>query len=323
MTLGTLSGFDVDADDFVLEGARLGRRDRLLVAGQREAVEIILGETVLLRDHLRTHELAPLDAGVLLLEAGRFVVTQPFLHVEHRGRPHRHAAHAFHAGGNDHVLRSAHDGLRGELDRLLRRTALAIDGDRGHAFAQMLAGEYCIAPDLHRLLAALTDTAHDDVVDRLGFQPAAFHHRIERCRGEIDRVYSGKAATAAAAGSADGFDDIGFGHRHPHYRFLNRTVCVSPPYVNVKRSARLCFPDVSNGAADAQFPPSRRCDLRTTPSASNLPKCNKSFAFGASLKAHASFHWREWICFSSIDDCGCHIPPRGSLEIRPQGSVDQ
>ena len=67
-------GFDLDADDFGLEGARLGRLDRLLVARQRKAVEVVLREAVLLRDHFRAHELAPLDAGIFLLEAGRLII---------------------------------------------------------------------------------------------------------------------------------------------------------------------------------------------------------------------------------------------------------
>ncbi len=92
----------------------------------------------LMRDHFRAHELAPLDAGVLLLQAGRLIIAQTFLHVEHRGRAHGHAAHALDTRGDDDVLRAAHHRLRGELDRLLAGAALAIDRDRRNTLAQML-----------------------------------------------------------------------------------------------------------------------------------------------------------------------------------------
>ena len=49
------------------------------------------------------------------------------------GRAHRDHAHALHAGGDDQVLGAGHDALRGEVDRLLRRAALPVDGHAGHA----------------------------------------------------------------------------------------------------------------------------------------------------------------------------------------------
>ena len=166
--LGAFGGLDFHRHDLALEGAGLGRGNRAFVAGEREAIEIVLGEAVLLDDHLGAHELAELDAGILGLQLGRHVVAEAFLHVEGGVRAHRHAAHAFHAAGDHHILHAAHDGLRGELDRLLAGTALTVDGDGGGGLRQVLCGQHAHAADLHRLLARLRDAAGDDVVDRLG-----------------------------------------------------------------------------------------------------------------------------------------------------------
>ena len=133
-----LGRIDLDTDDFPVECARLGGLNRFLMTGKGEAIKIVLRKTVLLRNHLGTHELAPLDAGIFLLQTRRLVVTQALLHVEHGGRTHRHPAHAFDACCDHDILRTAHHRLRGELDRLLAGAALAIDRDRRNTLAQML-----------------------------------------------------------------------------------------------------------------------------------------------------------------------------------------
>ncbi len=130
--------------------------------------------------------------------------------MEHRGRAHRHPAHALDAGSDDAILRSAHHRLRGELDRLLARSALAVDGDRRRALAQMLGREHRVAPDLHRLLAALADATHDHIVHGLGIDPAALDDGIERSGRKVDGVDTGKASASFSPGGTDGFDDIGF-----------------------------------------------------------------------------------------------------------------
>ena len=76
----------------------------------------------------------------------------------------------------------------------------------------MLGRQHRVAPDLHRLLAALADAAHDDIVDGLGIDPAALDHSIKRSCGKIDRMDAGEPPSAFAPGGADGFDDIGFWH---------------------------------------------------------------------------------------------------------------
>src|SRR3546814_19402476 len=48
------------------------------------------------------------------------------------------------------ILRARHHRLRGELDRLLRRTALAVDRHRGDRVGE-LRGEHRVAADVHRL----------------------------------------------------------------------------------------------------------------------------------------------------------------------------
>src|SRR3546814_9001377 len=66
------------------------------------------------------------------------------------------ARHALDTRGDHGVLRAREHRLRGELDRLLRRAALAIDRHRGDAFGQA-RGEHRAAPDLKALLAARSE----------------------------------------------------------------------------------------------------------------------------------------------------------------------
>ena len=92
-----------------------------------EAIKIVLRKTVLLRNHLGTHELAPLDAGIFLLQPGRFIIAQTFLHVEHRGRAHRHAAHQLDATGPDLNLQPLGPSVQSVLHELLENRGRALD----------------------------------------------------------------------------------------------------------------------------------------------------------------------------------------------------
>ena len=91
------------------------------------------------------------------------------------------------AGGDDHVLGAAHHRLGGEMDRLLRGAALAVDGDRRDADRQ-LRGEHRVAADVEGLLAGLADAAHDDVLDRGRVDAGALDQGVEHLRGQVGRM---------------------------------------------------------------------------------------------------------------------------------------
>ena len=207
----TFGGFDIHADDFLVERARLGRGNRLQVAIISEPVEIVLGEAVLLDDHLGAHELAEVDTRPLRLDPVGLVV-EAFLHVQRDVGAHRHAGHAFNTAGDHHVLRSAHHGLGCKLDRLLAGAALAINRHRRGRLREQLARQHAHAANLHRLLARLTDAAGHHIIDGLGIDPAALDEGVERLGQQIHRVHPGQTPAAAAASGADRFDDIRSAH---------------------------------------------------------------------------------------------------------------
>ncbi|PAV67822.1 hypothetical protein WR25_02692 [Diploscapter pachys] len=203
---------DHDGHDFVTKGTGLRRCRGTPMALQRVAVEHLPVEAVFRCDHLRTAELAELgdpkprgdtlaygpDAQALLLVQG------------HVGE-HRHAAHAFGPSGDDDVLGTGHDRLRSELNGLLRGSALTIDRDRWDAVRQ-LGSEDHVSTERERLFACLGDATHDDVLDRRGVDAGAIEEAIENRGAQIGRMHTGEATIAAAAGSADGFNDIGIDH---------------------------------------------------------------------------------------------------------------
>src|SRR3546814_17006106 len=102
-----------------------------------------------------------------------------FLHNRRRDAARRHARHACDPAREHDILRARHHRLRGELDRLLRRTALAVDRHRGDRVGE-LRGEHRVAADVHRLLTALRNAAGDDVVDRLGVEVVAVDRKSTR-----------------------------------------------------------------------------------------------------------------------------------------------
>ena len=71
------------------------------------------------------------------------------------------------AGDHQVVVAGRHPG-GAEVDRLLGRAALAVDGRGRHAPAADPADTHGVAGDVGALLTHLADAATDDVVDALG-----------------------------------------------------------------------------------------------------------------------------------------------------------
>ena len=113
-----------------------------------EGVEVLAGEAPLVgdqlgRDALR-HEAADRRRSGRR-PSGR---TGSRLAVGHRGA-HRHAGHDLDAGGDDDVVGAGDHALGGEVGRLLRRAALAVDGGAGHRLGEA-GGEHGVAADVER-----------------------------------------------------------------------------------------------------------------------------------------------------------------------------
>ena len=100
--------------------------------------------------------------------------------------------------------------LRGEVDRLLRRAALAVDGDAGHALGQPRR-QPRRTRDVEGLRADLADAAHDHVVDRLGVDPGTLRSSSARARrGRPDAPPP--AHPSPADRGTDRPDDVRLGH---------------------------------------------------------------------------------------------------------------
>ena len=84
--------------------------------------------------------------------------------------------HDLDAGGDDDVVGAGDDALGGEVGRLLRRAALAVDGGGGHRLGEA-GGEHGVAADVEALVADLHDAAHDHVVDERGIEVVALDER--------------------------------------------------------------------------------------------------------------------------------------------------
>jgi len=97
------------------------------------------------------------------------------------------------------------------MGRLLRRTALTVDGGRRDRLGPA-GGQHRVAPDVERLRPDLHHAAHDDVVDERGVEIVALGERLEGLGGEVDRVPARELSVALASGGADGVDDDCGGH---------------------------------------------------------------------------------------------------------------
>ena len=114
----------------------------------------------------------------------------------------------------DDVVGACDHALGGEVERLLRRAALAVDRRRRDGLGE--AGrEDGVAADVHGLITDLHDTAHDHVVDECRVEVVAGDERFQHLGREVGGMPGGKFAVSLATWSADSVDDDGGSHgRH-------------------------------------------------------------------------------------------------------------
>src|SRR5207342_3402296 len=205
----------VDDDDLAVESTANRGGSRFAVARQCEGVEFLAAKPMDLRHHLGAGELAELLDPVAALDRLRpWTDADARLHrQDHRGS-HRHPRHAFHPGGDYHILGAAHHCLRSEVQGLLGATALPVDADRGNAVGQVGRHDH-VAADVEALLADLANAADDHIFDHGGIDSALHDQCIEHGRAEIRWVPFAQRPAAPPARGAQRLDYIGFGHQLP------------------------------------------------------------------------------------------------------------
>ena len=195
---------NVDGDDLALEASLGGRLGRAPVALGGEGVEVLAGDPPLVGDHLGTDALVLQSAHRLVASQDAWTEGEPRVLADRR--THGHPAHDLDAGGHDDVVRARHDSLGGEVQRLLGRATLAVDGGRGHRFGPARR-EHDVASDVEGLLAHLGDAAHDDVVDERRVEVVAARERAQRLGRQVDRVPVPQFPVALTPRGANGIHD--------------------------------------------------------------------------------------------------------------------
>ena len=166
----------------------------------------VRGQIPLLRDHLR---------GDALVERETVIAGKRFRPVRHAGGARgaqRHPAHHLDAAGHHDVLLAGHHGLHGEVQRLLARSARAVDRGAGDVLGPA-RGQHRVAADVARLVADLGHAAPHHVVDDVGVHAGALGEFVEHHGRQVGGVLVGQSAVALADRRAHGSDDDGF----PHY----------------------------------------------------------------------------------------------------------
>ena len=168
-----------------------------LVGTFRERVARCPIQPVLVRHHLRAHELAVEAAGPEpSLRRVRIGLAEALRQIGH----HRHGTHGFGATRDDEVLLAAHYRHGREMDGLLGRTALSIDRCAGHTRRQR-GGKHHVAPEIGCLRANLANAAEDHIVDQRRVEVAArdpLHQAIDARRPELGWVHLRNAPVALA-----------------------------------------------------------------------------------------------------------------------------
>ena len=94
------------------------------------------------------------------------------------------------------------------MQGLLGRAALPVDGGARHRLGEA-GGQDRVAGHVEGLLAALADTAEDDIVDRRRVEVVALDEGAEDFGGQVDGMVVPEPAVAAGQRRADGVDDDG------------------------------------------------------------------------------------------------------------------
>ncbi len=126
---------------------------------------------------------------------------------------HRDQAHHLDAAGDDDVIGSSDDPLRGEIHRLLRGAAFAVERHRRHAFGEA-RGENRLPANVARLLGDLDHASGDHILDQFRIDARPSHQLFEDPGVEIDRMHAveGAAGAASTEWRANDIDDDGPAH---------------------------------------------------------------------------------------------------------------
>jgi hypothetical protein len=188
------------------------------VALQSEFLHLAAADVPLRGDHLRGTELRNLLRAVALAPAARAAegIGYAIGPAGGHGRVERNLVHALHSAGDHHVLRAAHHGLGGKVQRLLRGAALAVDRRAGHVL-----GEACRQPagacDVARLRTELIQAAEDHVFDLRRVHRGALDEGTQYVGAEVRRVHARESSLLAAGRGAYRADEVGFvGCAHGH-----------------------------------------------------------------------------------------------------------
>jgi hypothetical protein len=177
---------------------------RELLGAQRQLVKFRARELELLGDQLGAESL--MDERVAVEQLGR--VRRSEVSFEPLRGAERDPAHVLDAGADGDVMRAAGDQRRGEVDGLLGRAALPIDGD-GRGLDRQSLLQPGVASDVRGLHAVLLYTARDHVIDRRGVDPRTVDDRREHRSEQLVWMHvlgCARLRMPAADRRAGGFD---------------------------------------------------------------------------------------------------------------------
>ena len=143
---------------------------------------------------------------------GERVIESESLTSGHRRRNRNHA-HVLHATGDDEIHGAAHDGLGREMNRLLGRTTLAVNGDARDMLGKT-SGEPACAGDTASLRSDRVNVAEYDVVDSIGVDTRALDEGSDAVSTNVSGVDLRQSASTATNGRTDSVNDVGVWSTH-------------------------------------------------------------------------------------------------------------
>ena len=192
-----------DRDEAAVEAALGGRLGSPFLAGDRQLVALLAGETLDAGDQVAGdalgHGLEPLaQRRVEAVEGGR----RPLV-----DRPPRHG---LHAAADHHVLHAGEHAHRRQGHGSLPRPAEAVEGEAGR-LVRPAGGEHGEAADAVAVVADAVAVADDDILDHLGADAGALGQRVQTLCQQFLRVdaVQGAGGLALAPRRADAVDDPG------------------------------------------------------------------------------------------------------------------